>query len=135
MIFIIEMLWKNDVFSDSIMERKKFMKLVMEVMDFLWCGGYCLVKIVQQIVLGCRKFYWRGDGEVDRYCVLFGDFFGFEVDEEEGWVLVWFIGLWGDEESVFVGYWWILYNCGFGIEECVDLECGEYCVFYVLLWG
>lgn len=107
------------------------MKLVTEVMDFLRCGGYRSAKTAQQTALGRRKSYRRGDGEVDRHRVLFGDFFGFEVDEEEGRALVRFIGPRSDEESALAGYRRILHNCGFGIEECADPERGEHRALYV----
>lgn len=107
------------------------MKLVTEVMDFLRCGGYRSAKTAQQTALGRRKSYRRGDGEVDRHRVLFGDFFGFEVDEKEGQALVRFIGPRGDEESALAGYRRILHNCGFGIEERADPERGEHRALYV----
>ena len=105
--------------------------LPTEIMEVLRSGGYRSAKTAQRTALCRRKPYLRGDGEVDRHRVLFGDFFGFRVDEEEGRVLVRFVGPQGDEGSALAGYRRILHNCGFGIEEHADPERGGHRALYV----
>lgn len=94
--------------------------LKMQVMDFLCCGGYRTAKAAQETAVARRATYRRLDGEIDYRRVLFGDFSGFEAEENGDRVLIRFIGADADENRALDGYARVLGNCGFPVERIVD---------------
>lgn len=105
--------------------------LATEIGEFLRSGGYRSAKAAQETALFRRKVYFRGDGDVDKNRVLFGDFFGFEVHETKTGAFVRFVGPVRDERTALDGYRRVLLNCGFRIEEDADPERGAYRALYV----